>query len=453
MAVQTKVNTFKQYQALVLQSSRYLSTRSEPDTALKLSMQLTAIRLSLTENCALLLQTETDMPAAVQRIEIILLLCRHYQLPEKAQQLAVRAGFCSVLCQAMPEQAQSARWQAYPALLAAHILKQSHQSSSLRLILAGCYPTERKVAYWLQNPLSLILTQAEYLSSQPLPLSQQIGLRIALTKSDYEIALLRQLLQRLGQPDNSDLAPSTENFCAASRFAELYDAETKQLEQYLQQQPELAAPVLARASQLNRQQQQINNLHLALNLLGRQQIPFILAEAELHYQLTRLKNPSHALWHQFSILLAHALRLLCIEQHSDAYWQALSLCLCAPLWFSSNGYTSLMLGTQRRGNTEDFTDSLYRQQNCHAQVSDLLCHYQLTAWQQPVTQWLHGIAPQADQKAQALSYAWHSCKVLLLADDSEPLTQPLLPAVEDEQHWLTQLAASCNCYCPLTLSL
>ncbi|SVD43726.1 uncharacterized protein METZ01_LOCUS396580, partial [marine metagenome] len=62
-------------------------------------MQLTAIRLSLTENCALLLQGETDMPAAVQRIEIILLLCRHYQVPEKALQLAVRAGFCSVLCQ------------------------------------------------------------------------------------------------------------------------------------------------------------------------------------------------------------------------------------------------------------------------------------------------------------------------------------------------------------------
>ncbi|WP_331923251.1 hypothetical protein [Rheinheimera sp.] len=452
MAVQTKVTTFNQYQELVLQSCRYLRTRSEPDTALKLSLQLSALRLSLPDNGALLLQSESGIPIALQRIEIILLLCRHYCWPEKIQQLALRAGFCSVLCQAMPEQPQSARWQAYPALLAAHILKQSLQSSSLRLILAGSYPTERKVAYWLQNPLSLVLTQAEYLSSQSLPLAQQIGLRIALTKSEYEIALLRQLLQSLGQLDNSDLAPSPENFSADSRFTELYDAETKQLEQYLQQQPELAAPVLARASQLNRQQQQISNLHLALNLLGRQQIPFILAEAELHYQLARLKNPSQAVWQQFSKVMAHALALLSAEQHSEAYWQAVSLCLCAPLWFRHNDYSSPALAPQRLGSTAPFDDSIYRQDSTHALISDLLCQYQLTIWQQPVTQWLHNMTTLTDNRTLAISFAWNSCKVLLLNDNIE-LLEKRPAAVANEHNWLAQLAANSECYCPLTLSL
>ena len=453
MAVQTKVTTFNQYQELVAQSCRYLNTRPEPDTALKLSLQLSKVRLSLPDNSTLLLQSESAMPAALRRTEIILLLCRHYYWSEKIQQFALRAGFFSVLCQAMPEQVQNAKWQTYPALLAANILKQIPQSGSLRLVLAGCYPTERKVAYWLQNPLSLILTQAEYLSSQPLPLLQQIGLRIALTKSKYEVALLRQLLSSLGTADNTNLAPNPENFCAASRFSELCDAETKLLEQYLQQQPELAAPVLARASQLNRQQQQINNLHLALNLLGRQQLPFILAEAELHYQLARLKNPAQALWHQFSTVMAQALALLCTEQQSNAYWQALSLCLCTPLWFSSNSYTSAVLVPQRRGDTANFADSIYSQQSTHTLVSDLLRHYQLSAWQQPVTHWLHGLASQADNKVQALSFAWRSCKVLLLGDYSESLKQSLPPAVANEQDWLTQLAASSSCYCPLTLSL
>ena len=452
MAVQTKVTTFNQYQELVLQSCRYLRTRSEPDTALKLSLQLSALRLSLPDNGALLLQSETGMPAALQRIEIILLLCRHYCWPEKIQQLALRAGFCGVLCQAMPEQPQSARWQAYPALLAAHILKQSPQSSSLRLILAGSYPTERKVAYWLQNPLSLVLTQAEYLSSQSLPLAQQIGLRIALTKSEYEIALLRQLLQSLGQLDNSDLAPSPENFCATSRFTELYDAETKQLEQYLQQQPELAAPVLARASQLNRQQQHISNLHLALNLLGRQQVPFILAEAELHYQLARLKNPLQAVWQQFSTAMAHALALLSTAQYSHAYWQAVSLCLCAPLWFRHNDYVSAAQVQQRRGNVAHFDDSIYRQDSTHALISDLLCHYQLTTWQQPVTQWLHNMTAQTDDKTQAVSFAWNSCKVLLFNDNIE-LLKRRPAAVTNVQDWLAKLAANSECYRPLTLSL
>lgn len=458
MAVQTKVTTFAQYQELVLQSSHYLATRPQPDTALKLSSQLSAIRLTLPENSAALLQSENTLPAALQQIEIILLLCRHYHWPHKIQQLALNAGFCSVLCQAMPQQEQNARLQRYPALLAAQALKQAVQhkqlSEQVGAILAGCYPAERKLTDCLQNPLSLILTQAEYLSSQSMSVLQQIGLRIVLTQSEYEIALLRQLLLNLTGTDYQQPSEhSFADFFTNSRFSQLHDAETQQLEQYLQLQPELTAPVLARASQLNRQRQKITNLHLALNLLGRQQLPFILAEAELNYQLTRLKNPSQPLWQQFSTLMAHALKLLCNEQQSTAYWQTLSLCLCAPLWCSNNGYTKALLLKQRQGYAGNFDDNIYRQNTTHALVSDLLRHYQLTAWQLPVADWLHGIAP-ANSKSATIALAWNSCKVLLLNSSPEPLKQqPLPPAIQNTQDWLTLLATSSECYCPLTLSL
>ncbi|HEX5793692.1 MAG TPA: hypothetical protein VFY01_10480, partial [Rheinheimera sp.] len=329
--MQTKTPDWSKYQRLVQQSCAYLSVNDENGSLLKLSLQLATLRLTLPDTSSERLKQHAPMPVALQQIEVILLLCKHYGWPDKVCHLLLQAGFCSVLCQAMPQRQHWPKLQHFPALLAARLLHSDADTNPLQTILAGCYPTERNIAPWRQNPLSLLLTQAEYLRSPRASLQPLLGRRIALSKSEYELQLLRRILACLYQPQHeNDMAEV--DFFNQSQFAQLYDADTSTLEQYLQQDPHLAAPVLARASQLNRQRQQISNLHLALNLLGRAQIPAMLAEAELHYNLSRWHHPQQALLQQFSTCLAQACDLLLPGQHSRSYWQALALCLCAPLW-------------------------------------------------------------------------------------------------------------------------
>jgi hypothetical protein len=490
--MQANSTGWQRYQHLLHQSTTYLANCNDITVLLKLSRQLAATRQALPDTVEETWQNDTALPIALRQTELILLLARHYRWPEKVRQLLLIASNCSALCQLMPLATQWPGLQRYPALMAARLLKAGNSNKVLQALLAGCYPVERQIAPWHQNPLSVLLTQVCLLCSssgqQPvLPLRQQIGSRIALSQSDYELQLLRQLLALLATEAPCDEnAPQTESVAAAgceqaaqtvprvadvpplladSIFDQLINADNRQVALHLSQSAELAAPVLALASRLNRQQQAITDLRLAVNLLGRAQLPYILAEAEIQSWLVQRQHPQQALLLQFTHCMADALQLLLPDQPGEACCRALAICLCAPLWLSEAGYAC---GLLRRTPTgwQPALDWRNYQLNTHADsaapvLDALLQHYHLTPWQTAVANWLQQPTTQAatDNRVLSLQLAWHS-SLVLFANQPDTTLAPLISAAQRQKllkqqssAWLLELASHSRCYCPLMLNL
>lgn len=457
------------YQRLLQQSTAYIAKLDDTTLLLKLSQQLTTLRLSLADNSLSLLKEQAELPPSVEKIELILLLCQHYQWPKPIWRLVLQAAFCSILAQAMPQQQQWPNLLPFPALAAARLLQLKGKNSSLLTVLAGCYPTERKQASWLQNPLSLVLTEAEYLSDNngSEPLLQRIGIRIALSNSEYELRLLQHILCYLTSPaaleDAATANHQTDNtdLITNAKIHQLFTADNKAIEHYLRQSAALGTTVLARASQLNRLKTQVVDLHLALNLLGRAQLPYILTEAELHANLIKLHQPNQQVLQQFSAIIAHAFSLLLpTKQHSMAYWQALSLCISAPLWLDNTSYASALLVRTKSGFSIRISDNHYQKPDTQQLVFDLLQQYNLSEWQQAVQHWLQ---PEktlpTSQHSLALQLAWYS-GIAVLTNQIPPQLPPLISRAQQSKllshnvsNWLMQLASNCQSYCPLQLSL
>jgi hypothetical protein len=468
----------QQYQHLWQHSVAQLGNTTDITLLLTLSRQLAVQRLVIAEAqtddtaanpadmpavTATLLHNAA-LPAALQATELLLWFAQHYRWPAKVCRLLLSAGFCAALAKHLPQAPQFAKLQPYPALLAAKLLQAVPQAAAITTLLAACYPAERNIALWQQNPLSLLLTQCEYLCRDNIAsvasLRQSIGRRIALTKSDYEL----QLLQRLLQPalNSIQLSDSTD-LAAMSQFHRLCDADTKQLVLYLGQTVTLSAPVLALATELNRQQQPITDLRLALNLIGREQLPYILAEAELQANLAELQQPAQALLHQFSFCMAQALYLLPTLQLSLPQCRTIALCLCSPLWYSEAAYTTGLLRRTTQGIQSTIDLRCYTQDpTCASRLSTLLQHYQLQQWVKPAQQWLQSLSGDsvaADNHTLALLLAWHSSLSLFTRYKADTLPRVLnvaqrpLQLTADSDSWLQQLLAGSHCYYPLELTL
>lgn len=458
------------YQRLLQQSTAHIAKLADTTNLLKLSQQLTTLRLSLVDNSLSLLKEHADLPPSVEKIELTLLLCQHYQWPKPIWRLLLQAAFCSILVRAMPQQQQWPSLLPFPALAAARLLQLNGQNTSLLTVLAGCYPSERKQASWLQNPLSLVLTQAEYLSDNRKgsePLLQRIGIRIALSNSEYELRLLQHILCYLTLTATLDNAVTDDHLTdntdliSNAKIYQLFAADNKDIEHYLRQSAALGTTVLARASQLNRLKTQVVDLHLALNLLGRTQLPHILTEAELHANLMQLHQPNQLILQQFSAIVAYALSvLLPAKQHSIAYWQALSLCISAPLWLDNTSYASALLVRTKTGFRIRISDNHYQKPDTQQLVFGLLRQYNLSEWQPAAQHWLQPekTLPNS-QQSLALQLAWYS-GIAVLTNQIPQQLPPLISRAQQSQllshnlsNWLLQLASHCQCYCPLQLSL
>jgi hypothetical protein len=454
------------YQRLLQRSIAYLATCDDINKLLKLCQQLTVQRLALPDDNAEILPHYAELPLAVRQVEVLIVLCNHYRWPQKVRRLLLLAGFSSALGQAMPLSNQWPKLQRYPALLVARMLHSCGNSSAVQAILAASYPTERHIAPWQQNALSLVLTQAEYLcvsgfGSEATTLAQHIGNRIAVSKSEHELKLLRSLLSAIKQPAAERGENRAELLCNAS-FNLLCDADNRQLERYLLQTPALATPILALASALNRQQQQVNDIRLALSLLGQAQIPHVLAEAELQCRLLQMPHPLSALYQQFSLCLAHALRLLLPNDLSAPQSRTLALCLCAPLWLNDNSMASGLLKRTSNGWYSALDFSCYHQSNSAQLLNDLLLHYHLPNWQRAVLGWQQNLQHNIlspDNSTLALQLAWCSTLALLTNHSAQSLSQLVSQAqrqqlpVHDSSAWLAELAFQSQCYYPLELTL
>ncbi|MDP5141781.1 hypothetical protein ORJ00_03370 [Rheinheimera baltica] len=456
---------WQHYLSALERGSATLASNDDTVKLISLSHQLSAQRLALPAASVTLWQQPIPLPSTVLQLELLLLLCQHYRWPDDSIQLVLQAGFCSVLATTMPQVRQWPKLQRYPALAAARLLQGANNSTALHRVLAGCYPTERNIAPWQQQPLSLLLTEVEYLTRpnlHPSLLLQHIGQRISQTKSEYEISLLRHILTMFCH-SQTPLSVNTDrsDLITNSRFRQLYQANTGQLVEYLSQSSELAAPLLALASQLNRQQQQIHDIRLALNLIGSEQVPYVLAESELHSSMAQLHHPKHALLHQFSACLGHTINKLLPGR---ARSRALALCLCAPLWLEPHSYNNSLLQRCTQGVRPALDFSCYNNSSTLSFLLALLDHYHLNEWIEPVRLWLQSlqqnIPTAGDINVLTLQLAWHSNLVLFANLNAQPLIRCLQHAKQKNisdtgspANWLMQLATDSQCYFPLALTL
>jgi hypothetical protein len=463
----TEQSQVQQYQHLVQQAIGQLQSCSDDKVAatrlLAVAQQLTKHRMTLSQIKIDLWQHSSFCPVITQT-ELISQLGQHYHWPLKIQQLVLLAGYCAALSPQLPQGAQWPKLQRYPALLAARILADSN--TSLQAVLAGCYPTERHIPLWQQQPLSIVLTISDYLSradDASKALLQRIGVRIALSQSDYELSILRRLIaisvHGCVAVQHSAVLSS---LYANSAFQLLSDASPRQIERHLAQSVAMMQPILQLASRVNRQQQKVTDLRLALNLLGQQRLPYLVAHAELHHALLQCQHPLQALFEQFSATFAQALYLLRPEQFTEAAARALALCLCTPLWFHSGSYQTGLLRRTAKGWQSALDTTAFLHASAAETITPLLQHYCMTEWQSAAADWLQSLQRSEalhSRQALVLQLAWHSAAALLgCATDTIPasvLTQAQQQGVlsTGAADWLMQLACSCQCHYPLQLTL
>ena len=242
-----------------------------------------------------------------------------------------------------------------------------------------------------------------------------------------------------------------------SRFHQLLHSDVRQQTQHLQQAPALSQPILQLASKLNRQQQKVTELRLALNLLGRDRLPGILAEAELNFVLTLYSHPLQSIFQQFISNFATALQLLQPTFVADTCCRALAMCIFAPLWQHPQ------LWFYPPSNISAICNQLFDtiSSNCDTSFA-LLQHYQLDESFSALEQWFTNAASPGQlspKRTAALQLAFHS-SVFLLSGTKQPqastafTTAQQLGMLKSSEHdWLLQLAASSHCYCPLELTL
>ena len=448
------------YQPAITQCLAQLRTKPDITVLLSHSAKLSSIRLSL-PTPALRYWLQNAVPDAVKQVELVLLYCQQQHWPKAQTQLLLQAAFCCLLLPALPQSKQWPALKPYPALIAARLIK-NHDVRALYNLLSGCYPLQRKVPPWQQNPASLLLSLSATLTSNApeLGLLEHIGRQIGSSKSDAELSLLQQLLTMFFRPEqHCQRQLYRDNLLYASRYLPLIDADSRQIINYLGQSTQLSTPVLQQATSLNRQRQPIHDVKLALNLLGRQRWPHIIASAELKHALAALQHPQHWLLLQIQHTLSQALQLLLPDSPET---EVLACCLAAPLWLTDTSYQTGLLyrtacGLQPAVNTRTYTNG-----TALTLIQPLLEHYQLSNWHPAVQQWLYCLSHNTAASAGSVIYlqlAWQSSLAVFALTAPKAIT-PLLQKLPDtalastnSSDWLTQLAIQANCQFPLQLYL
>lgn len=452
-AMQTDTALWQRYQQLYQHCVSLADTSADMlyKAAILLSKQREALVFPITYDN--LSQPIPQLPGNLWRIEVLVYLATCYQLQPVNRRLLLIAGCCSAIVSARQTEPL-----AYPALTAARQLKALPQAASLVKVLSGCYGAERKQPPWHQTLLSLLLTQSEYLSNHS-ELAVQLASRLMLSQSDYELAILSKLQQ---QPISDQ--PASEHAVAHllqhSRFSELRYFDNKALEHYLTTSAERSAPILALASQLNRQQQSVQSVKLAIGIIGRDALPAALAQAELQHYLSVLNHPWQNVFSQFCHVLAQALQLFMPKlQSTDS--RLLALCCCAPLWFNPVYQRSALVNRTSTGYQSAFNPTLDCTSKTYlAQLIELLQLYQLDHYTAAVMVWLQPVAGQRlTPVAVNLQLAWLGSLVLYCGTSGQAFNALLSKTSTADntavtaQEWLQQLLERSQCYYPINLNL
>ena len=440
-----------------IQQLQHCDPADAANLVFNLALQLTNLRCRI-HHTAIDIWQQADLPAAIKQTEILWLLASQKQWPAKIKQRLMHAGFCAALARLSSTAAQWPKLQAYPALLAAKLLATHAAAKPVLLMLNACYSTERNLPDWRQSAPSVLLTVSDYLAHPERSISENIGRRISQSRSEYELNLLRQLIimstqHSIAQPEHDIVS----QLLTHSRFHQLLNTDVRQQTKHLQQAPALSQPILQLASKLNRQQQKVTELRLALNLLGRDRLPGILAEAELNFVLTLYSHPLQLIFQQFINNFATALQLLQPTFVADTCYRALAMCIFAPLWQHPQ------LWFYPPSNVSAICNQLFDtiSSNCDTSFA-LLQHYQLDESFSALEQWFTIAASPGQlspKHTAALQLAFYS-SLLLLSGTKQPqastafTTAQQLGMLKSSEHdWLLQLAASSHCYCPLELTL
>lgn len=463
-------NSWHHYLSLHQRCSAGLQTALTAEALFNAAITLTKHRLAQhhAPTISALTANTTQLSASVWQTELLLYYADYYSLCRINRQLLLVAGWCSALFTDCQNTAQRAA-----ALATAKYLSSCPAAQKISRLLSHCYPAERKQPIWRQDLLSLLLTEADYLrNASGGQLHPKLAQRLMHSNNEYELALLRSLLQHtelqqsefqlsdLHQPEiNADSV--IRQLIKQSRYHELSQADNRRIEQTLAQHPENAATVLAIASALNRQQQQVDSIRLAISLLGRDNLTVVLAQAELNGYLRSLRHPWQQLFEQFSGCLAQALLLSLNDQHSAASCQLLASCLVAPLW-QADIYPRSALTHQTQSSFTFRFNPLHTIQTASylSQVSALLRLYRLQPYHTAVGLWHQHVCGQSDQLDSlsiALQQAW-TISLQLFCGSAPAATAlqrsaPSNLAAPDNRDLLLQLAELSGCYIPLNLTL
>lgn len=438
------------YQSFAINADVSVPAERLLNIALQLSKQRQACAVSCYDNLHL---TAQQLSTPLWRVEVLMYLADCYQLHPLNRHLLLLAGCCSALVSAVQTSPLL-----YPALSAAKQLKLLPRAAGVVQVLSGCYASERKHAHWLQNLLSLLLTQSKYLTNDCI-WPAQLANRLMLSQSDYEL----QILNRLIKPQATEQPAPPQSFAHLQQHscvAELRHYDNKALEHYLSAQPKRAVSILALASQLNRQQQNIQSVKLALGIIGWDTLPTALALAELEHYLNALHHPWQDVFSQFYHVLSQAMQmampqLQCVDSH------LLALCCCAPLWLNPLYQRTPLVKRTAAGYYSAFTPAQTSKNDTYLpQVTELLQLYQLEHYTDAVTALL---TPRVGQRINTvglqLQLAWHSTLVLYCAMSVKPVETLLHKtgatgnAKLTTETWLQQLAQRSQCYYPICFKL
>ncbi len=436
----------------------------QPDASLlaALSLQLSQSRLASAPSDSTLLTASTDLAAALWRSELLFSLSSALNWPQSTVQLLVSAGYCCSLCDTLPGAQLQLKLQQYPPLLAAKLLPLS-AAQPLSQLLTACYASERKIPYWRQQASSILLTLVMRFTppTSDNSFTTQLANRIVLSRCEHELAMLRNIMSWLHQAESPARVTAETLFCH-SDYQQLRHSSNKVLAVRLSITAAWRDPVLQLASELNRQQQQITDLALAINLIGRDLLDSVLIDAELNEQLSRLHHPQQAMLQQVTACFASCLYLLAGDSVNIAQSRALARCLCAPLWFDSSGYRLGLLRQDLHGDKPLPDFSLFHKAAAGVLISKLLLQYQLTDWQAPGQQFLARLRQPLthyDNASLTLLIAWYSCQAVFTGV-IPPALADLLPQHTANarlnitvQQWLTAVAVHSHSQCPLLLTL
>jgi len=456
--MEAEYQNWQGYLSLHQHLSAQLHAAPSPTALYQAAIALSQQRLALGHPPSSLFdaQPATVLPPGVWQTEMLLFYARHYAVSANNTHLLLLAGWSCALIANIQHAAIRA-----PALATAKYLAACNQAQQISQVLSACYPTERKLTPWRQDILSLLLTETDYFRhSHHATLRQQLAQRLMLSNSEYELALLRPLLEQ----DDVSLAaaPITaqnllQTLAKASCYNTLSRSDNRTIEHHLQTEPQLASTVLAIASKLNRQQQAVSHIRLAISMIGRDNLTDSLAVAELHDYLSRLRHPWHSTLLQFCHCMTTALKL--VLPLSSVRCQLLATCLMVPLWLNERFARSALVRRTAEGYQRNFTPVIIVQsERYRPQLAVLLQLYQLKAFSKSVGQWQHSVDQTArpdEPDAKALQLAWQlSLQLYCGITATAPPTLNQGPSPETPyQKLLSQLVEQSQCYSPLQLDV
>lgn len=440
--------------------------KQQPDIKhlLQQSAHLSQQRLLHSPNTVAELMAQTELPVALWRAELIFSFVSWLNWPKPVLQLLLSASYCCGLADNLLNHMNSSgdsslsRLKAYPALLCARLLQKA-QTHPIQQLLAGCYSSERKIPYWQQQPISVLLTLFDKLAPQTADnrFDKQLGQRILHCRCEHEMALLRTMLTWWHQSEATNPV-NADSLLTNSDYLQLKNSNNKAVAVTLNTSDALRNPVLQLATELNRQQQSIRSVALAINLIGRGQLDHVLTDALLNQQLSQLHHPQHQALQQLTNAFASSLNLLAPNSTGKAKSRALARCILAPLWFDTHGYRLSMLRRQRENSTALAVFNIYKQPAAAILTGKLLQLYQLSQWHQPLQHVLTEAecpVTNDDSDTRLLLVAWFSCQAIFTAKIPAAL-QTLLqhyPAHNNAGQWLQHVASDANCQSPLLLTM